>query len=128
ACRDGFGDGIDEDPEYTPHRRGDVATLGRVGAAAHLRGKILDALLQGRKYRIKLLDENGRVKIIELDAGLGGCGGGGGGDIGASASFSGGSSAGGGGGPGGGGSSGSGGGSPGGRGGRGPGAPGPGGA
>jgi hypothetical protein len=32
-----------------------------------VRGKVLDARLRGNRYRIKILDENGRVKIIEID-------------------------------------------------------------
>src|SRR5215472_11619904 len=40
--------------------------LDKAVAAAHLRGKILDARLQGNRYRIIILDENGRVKVIEL--------------------------------------------------------------
>ena len=33
-----------------------------------VRGKVLDARLRGNRYRIKFLDENGRVKVMEIDA------------------------------------------------------------
>jgi len=46
--------------------RGNCATLDKAVAAAHLRGKILDAHLQGNRYRIRILDENGRVKVMEI--------------------------------------------------------------
>ena len=47
---------------------GNCEPLDKTVAAAQLRGKILDAHLRGNRYLIKILDENGRVKVIELDA------------------------------------------------------------
>ena len=46
--------------------RGKCESLDKTVAAAQLRGKVLDARLQGNRYRIKILDEYGRVKVIEL--------------------------------------------------------------
>ena len=46
---------------------GNCEPLDKTVAAAQLRGKILDAHLRGNRYLIKILDENGRVKIIEID-------------------------------------------------------------
>jgi len=47
---------------------GNCATLDKAVAAAHLRGKILVARLQGNRYRIIILDEYGRVKVMEIHA------------------------------------------------------------
>ncbi len=129
VAEDRFGDSPDQDRARS---RGTVATLDKVIAAAHLHGKVLDARIQGNKYLIKLLDDSGRVRTVEVDASLvggdisasisrgsgGGSSGSGGG--GSSSSGGGGSSSSGGGGSsssGGGGSSGSSGGGPGGGGG-----------
>ena len=47
---------------------GNCEPLDKNVAAAQPKGKILDAHLQGNRYRIKYLDENGRVRVIEIDA------------------------------------------------------------
>jgi hypothetical protein len=46
----------------------EVSTLDKIIAAAHVRGKILDVRLRGKRYLVKYLDENGQVKVIEIDA------------------------------------------------------------
>jgi len=43
-----------------------VVPVDKTVAAAQLRGKILDAHFHGNRYLIKYLDENGRVKVIEI--------------------------------------------------------------
>jgi hypothetical protein len=114
AFDDRFGESLDQDRALNARSRGAVATLDKVIAAAHVHGKVLDARLQGSKYLIKLLDDSGRVRTVEIDASSVG------GDVsaaisrgsggGSSGSGGGGGFSGSGGGPGGGGSSGSGGG------------------
>jgi hypothetical protein len=111
AFDDRFGESPDQDRAFNARSRGAVATLDKVIAAAHVHGKVLDARLQGNKYLIKLLDDSGRVRTVEIDASSVG------GDVsasinrgsggGSSGSGGGGGSSGSGGGPGGGGSSGS---------------------
>ena len=107
AFDDRFGESLEHDRAFDARNRGDVATLDKIIAAAHVKGKVLDVRLQGKKYLIKYLDENGRVKVIEIDASSAGRVGG---DVSASNNRGPGSSSsgsgGGGGGPGGGGSSG----------------------
>ena len=68
AFDDRFGESLDQDRAFNAHSRGAVATLDKVIAAAHLHGKVLDARLQGSKYLIKLLDDGGRVRTVEIDA------------------------------------------------------------
>jgi|SRR5215471_10840954 len=46
--------------------RGNCATLSKAVAAMQLRGKILDARFQGNRYVIEYLDENGRVRVMEI--------------------------------------------------------------
>ena len=50
---------------------------GNVPPLPHVKGKVLDAQLKGRKYVIKLLDDSGRIRTIEVDSGAPGGGGGG---------------------------------------------------
>lgn len=75
AFDDRFGESLEHDRAFNARNRGDVATLDKVIAAAHVKGKVLDVRLQGKKYLIKYLDENGRVKTIEIDATSAGRGG-----------------------------------------------------
>ncbi len=67
AFDDRFGESPDQDRAFNARSRGAVATLDKVIAAAHLHGKVLDARLQGNKYLIKLLDDSGRVRTVEID-------------------------------------------------------------
>jgi hypothetical protein len=67
AFDDRFGESPDQDRAFNARNRGAVATLDKVIAAAHLHGKVLDARLQGNKYLIKLLDDSGRVRTVEID-------------------------------------------------------------
>lgn len=64
AAEDRFGDSPDQDRARS---RGTATTLDKLIEAAHLHGKVLAAQLQGRKYLIKLLDDSGRVRTVELD-------------------------------------------------------------
>jgi hypothetical protein len=68
AFDDRFGESPDQDRAFNARSRGAVATLDKVIAAAHVHGKVLDARLQGNKYLIKLLDDSGRVRTVEIDA------------------------------------------------------------
>ncbi len=52
--------------------RKDRDRLNKIIDAAHMKGKVLDVRLQGKKLVIKYLDENGQVKVIEVDASRGG--------------------------------------------------------
>jgi hypothetical protein len=118
AAEDRFGDSPDQDRARS---RGTAATLDKLLEAAHVHGKVLAAQLQGKKYLVKLLDDNGRVKTVEFDpssvggdvstpasrgSGGGSSGSGGGGSSGSGSSGGGSSGSSGGGGPGGGGGSG----------------------
>ncbi len=70
AFDDRFGESLEHDRAFDAHNRGDIPGLDKIIAAAHVKGKILDVRLQGKKYLIKYLDENGRVKVTEVDASL----------------------------------------------------------
>jgi hypothetical protein len=121
VAEDRFGDSPDQDRAFNARRSGAVAALDKVIAGARLKGKVIDAQLKGGRYVIKLLDDSGRVRSVELDAGSaaglggdistisrsGGGGGGGGGAGGGGGGPGGGGAGGGGGGPGGGGGGGS---------------------
>ena len=67
---DRFGESLEHDRAYNAHNRGDVASLDKILVAARLKGKVLDVQLKGVKYIIKLLDDNGRIKIVEIDASM----------------------------------------------------------
>ena len=45
---------------------GNCEPLDKTVAAAQPGGKIVDAHLQGNRYRIRILDENGQVKVMEI--------------------------------------------------------------
>jgi hypothetical protein len=98
VAEDRFGDSPDQDRAFNARRSGAVVALDKVIAGARLKGKVIDAQLRGGRYVIKLLDDSGRVRSVELDAasaggigadigtlsrsGGGGAGGGGGGGAG----------------------------------------------
>jgi hypothetical protein len=74
AFDDRFGESPEHDRAFNARSRGDVATLDKVIAAAHVKGKVLDVRLQGKKYLIKFLDESGRVTVVEISAAIAGRG------------------------------------------------------
>ena len=63
-----FGEKLDQDRAYNARSRGDVAALDKVIAAAHFNGRILDVRLRLGKYVFKLLDDNGRITTVDVDA------------------------------------------------------------
>src|SRR5262249_58666299 len=60
--------------------KGDVAPLDKLLRGQ--KGKVLAAQVKGRKYVIKILDENGHIRFIEAPGGAGGASGIGGGGLG----------------------------------------------
>jgi hypothetical protein len=61
-----FGESLDQDYAYHALRRGEVVSLDRV--VKGLKGRFLDAQVEDSgKYIIKLLDEHGRIKTVEVD-------------------------------------------------------------
>ncbi len=81
AGEDRFGESRDQDQAYRARHRGEVRSLDSVIGHARSKGKVLDVQLKDKRYKFKILFPDGRVRILEMDAGWGdhsGPGGGGG--------------------------------------------------
>lgn len=67
ANDDRLGDSLDQDRALKARRNGEIVPLGSVMKAARSKGKVLDVQIKGRRYVLKILDENGRIKYIDGD-------------------------------------------------------------
>lgn len=69
---DRFGESLDHDKAFRARSKGVVRSLDSVISGMRQRGKVLDVELKGSKYKLKILDRNGRVVTTVVDASTGG--------------------------------------------------------
>lgn len=69
-----MGDSRDQDGAIKARERGDVRPLETVIGEGRSAGTVLDATIQGKKYKLKVLDSEGRVRNVEVEAGSDGRG------------------------------------------------------
>jgi hypothetical protein len=79
SAEDRFGESRDQDQAYRARTKGEAPALNSVIGSGRRKGRVLDAQLQDGKYKLKILDEQGRVRSIEVEP-SGGSEGHGGGD------------------------------------------------
>jgi hypothetical protein len=66
---DRFGESRDQDQAYRARTTGEAPALNSVIGSGRRKGRVLDAQLQDGKYKLKILDEQGRVRSIEVEPG-----------------------------------------------------------
>jgi len=66
----GYAGSSDQEIVRDQVQSGAILPLGEVlpGVKASVPGKLLDAQLEGATYQIKLLQDNGQVRIVSVDA------------------------------------------------------------
>jgi hypothetical protein len=64
---DRFGESRDQDQAYRARTKGEAPALNSVIGSGRRKGRVLDAQLQDGKYKLKILDEQGRVRSIEVE-------------------------------------------------------------
>ena len=66
-AEDRFGESRDQDQAYRARTKGEAPALNSVIGSGRRKGRVLDAQLQDGKYKLKILDEQGRVRSIEVE-------------------------------------------------------------
>ena len=66
---DRFGESRDQDQAYRARTKGEAPALNSVIGSGRRKGRVLDAQLNDGKYKLKILDEQGRVRSIEVEPG-----------------------------------------------------------
>ena len=66
---DRFGESRDQDQAYRARAKGEAPALNSVIGSGRRKGRVLDAQLNDGKYKLKILDEQGRVRSIEVEPG-----------------------------------------------------------
>lgn len=74
AAEDRLGSSRDQDAAYNARSQGRVRALDSVIGTGRSTGKVLDAELDGSRYRVKVLDNDGRVRRVDVDASSSGSG------------------------------------------------------
>lgn len=70
-AEDRLGTSRDQDAAYKARSQGNVRSLDSVVGGGRSGGKVLDAELNGSHYRVKVLDNDGRVRRVDVDASSG---------------------------------------------------------
>ncbi len=70
-AEDRLGESRDQDRAYKARHRGEVRSLDSVIANARAKGKVLDVQLKNKRYKVKILAPDGRVRTLDIDAGFG---------------------------------------------------------
>ena len=70
-AEDRLGESRDQDRAYKARHRGEVRSLDSVIANARAKGKVLDVQLKNKRYKVKILAPDGRVRTLDIDAGWG---------------------------------------------------------
>jgi uncharacterized membrane protein YgcG len=65
---DRLGEGGDQDRALKARSRGDAPALDSVIGQARTKGRVLDVELSGGKYKAKVLDDEGRVRNVDVDS------------------------------------------------------------
>ena len=73
-AEDRLGTSRDQDAAYKARSQGNVRSLDSVIGSSRSNGKVLDAELNGSHYRVKVIDNDGRVRRVDVDASSGGSG------------------------------------------------------
>lgn len=68
ADEDRFGESLDHDNALRARNKGVVRSLDSVISGIRQRGKVLDVELKGSKYKLKILERDGRVVTMIVDA------------------------------------------------------------
>jgi hypothetical protein len=66
-AEDRFGESRDQDQAYRARTKGEAPALNSVIGSGRRKGRVLDAQLNDGKYKLKILDEQGRVRSIEME-------------------------------------------------------------
>jgi len=66
-AEDRFGESRDQDQAYRARAKGEAPALNSVIGSGRRKGRVLDAQLNDGKYKLKILDEQGRVRSIEVE-------------------------------------------------------------